>query len=251
MHHPDGISAAAGLFMSILGLRHRDRTGEGVVFDLAQFESTVPHLGEYLLDWQLTGERAPRLGNDHPWMAPHGVFAANAPDTWVAVAVDSDARFEALARAIGREDLLAEEAFRTTAARHQHRAALNDAVAAWVGERDRFEAERLLQAAGVPAAAVLRPDVDQNDHEHLLARGVLRDADLGFGTYRFPAGGWQFADTQPLSFRPPPRLGEHNGEVLGGLLGLDADTLAELAARQVIGTRPLDTAEDPVAVRRH
>ena len=39
--------------------------------------------------------------------------------------------------------------------------------------------------------------------------------------------------------RPAPRLGEHNDEVLGGLLGLDAATLARLAREQIIGTRPL------------
>jgi len=251
VHHPDGISAAAGLFMSLLGLRQRERSGEGVVFDLAQFESTVPHLGEYLLDWQLSGERAPRLGNDHPWMAPHGVFAADQPDTWVAVAVDTEARFEALARAIGRNDLLARPELAEASGRHAHREELNRAVADWVRMRDRFEAERTLQAAGVPAAAVLRPDLDQYGHPQLLERGVLCEADFGFGAYRFPTGPWRFADTDPLPFQPPPRLGQHNVEILGGLLGLDEESLTRLEATQVIGTRPLDTAEDPVLVRKH
>ncbi|MCB9491624.1 MAG: CoA transferase [Dehalococcoidia bacterium] len=251
VHHPDGISAAAGLFMSLLGLRHRERTGEGVVFDLAQFESTIPHLGEYLLDWQLAGVAAPRLGNDHPWMAPHGVFATRDPDTWLAVAVDTDERFGALAQAIGREDLLGRPEYATAAGRHQRRDELDRALAEWACTQDRFEAERALQAAGVPAAAVLRPDVDHHDHAQLLERGALRDADFGFGTFRYPAPPWRFTSTVDLQYSAPPRLGEHNAEVLGGLLGLDADALARLEQQQVIGTRPLETAEDPVAVRRH
>lgn len=251
VHHPDGISAAAGLFMSLLGLRHRERTGGGVVFDLAQFESTIPHLGEYLLDWQLSGVSATRLGNDHPWMAPHGVFEARETDTWVAIAVDTDERFASLARAIGRPDWLNDPVFRSVTGRHEHRAELNHAVAEWVRACDRFEVEHVLQAAGVPAAAVLRPDLDQNEHAQLTARGALCDADLGFGQFRWPAAAWRFADTEPPPFAPPPRLGEHNREIFHGSLGLDEATLAGLEERQVIGTRPLDTAEDPVLVRKH
>ena len=37
---------------------------------------------------------------------------------------------------------------------------------------------------------------------------------------------------------PPPLLGQHNREVLGGLLGLSDAELAELERTQVIGTRP-------------
>ena len=38
--------------------------------------------------------------------------------------------------------------------------------------------------------------------------------------------------------RPPPTLGEHNGEVLRDRCGLTDEELASLAASEVIGTRP-------------
>jgi crotonobetainyl-CoA:carnitine CoA-transferase CaiB-like acyl-CoA transferase len=252
VHHPDGISAATGLMMCVLGLERRAQTGEGIVFDVSQFEATVPHLGEYLLDCQMSGQPAGRLGNEHPWMAPHGAFEARDADTWVAVAVDTDERFRALAQAIGRADLLDRPEFATIEGRHAGRDELNEAVRAWVAQQDRFEAERLLQQAGVPAAAVLRPDIDHLENPHLLARGVLRDdGSNGIGTFRYPAPAWRFSETEPLPFQPSPRLGEHNAEVLGGLLGLDAAALTRLETSQVIGTMPLETAEDPVPVRRH
>src|SRR5206468_12855575 len=38
--------------------------------------------------------------------------------------------------------------------------------------------------------------------------------------------------------RPAPTLGEHNEEILGGLLGLSDAELSELAENEIIGTRP-------------
>ena len=252
VHHPDGISAATGLLMSVLGLERRAQTNEGQVFDVAQLEGTIPHLGEYLLDWQLNEEPVPRLGNEHPWMAPHGVFQANAEDSWVAVAIDTDERFEALATAIEMPDLAQHPDYTTTRERYRHRATLNTIVANWIAQHDRFEVQRLFQDRGIPAAAVLRPDVDHLNNEHLLARGVLRDADFdGMGTFRYPSGPWHFADSEAIRFEPPPRLGQHNQQVLGGLLGFSDEKIATLEQHQIIGTRPLDTAEDPVAVRKH
>jgi crotonobetainyl-CoA:carnitine CoA-transferase CaiB-like acyl-CoA transferase len=37
---------------------------------------------------------------------------------------------------------------------------------------------------------------------------------------------------------PPPTLGQHNDEILGGELGLSADELRELRERKIIGERP-------------
>ena len=59
------------------------------------------------------------------------------------------------------------------------------------------------------------------------------------GTHRIGAFPVVFGRQPSARFaRPAPRLGEHNREVLGGLLGVDDDELARLAADKIIGTRP-------------
>jgi crotonobetainyl-CoA:carnitine CoA-transferase CaiB-like acyl-CoA transferase len=84
---------------------------------------------------------------------------------------------------------------------------------------------------------VLPPEVLEN--EQLLDRGFferLEHPDAGWQHYAglpfrpSPAHGWCHS--------PPPTLGQHNDEVLGGELGLPPSELDELRRRQVIGDRP-------------
>ena len=55
-----------------LGLRQRNRTGEGVHIDLAQRENLTGFVGEYLVDYSMNRELRAPAGNTHPHFAPHG-----------------------------------------------------------------------------------------------------------------------------------------------------------------------------------
>jgi crotonobetainyl-CoA:carnitine CoA-transferase CaiB-like acyl-CoA transferase len=101
-----------------------------------------------------------------------------------------------------------------------------------LGRRPRSRADRGgAVAAGVPAAPVVDPRTTYR-HPQLVARGF-------YETIRTPVVG-----THPCARRrsgsrasragcaaPRPTLGEHNHEVLGGLLGLGAAELSELESR--------------------
>ena len=49
---------------------------------------------------------------------------------------------------------------------------------------------------------------------------------------------FRFASVERWCRFPAPTVGQHNDEVLGGLLGLTADELASLTADRLIGTKP-------------
>jgi crotonobetainyl-CoA:carnitine CoA-transferase CaiB-like acyl-CoA transferase len=76
----------------------------------------------------------------------------------------------------------------------------------------------------------------------LRSRGFFEPLDHPVtGTHELPSIPFRFASRsdRPWLQSPAPTLGQHNDEVLGGLLGLDAEARADLRARDVIGERPL------------
>ena len=86
-------------------LDRRRRTGEGCFVDLAQLEASLHFLGPELLDLQVNGRLATRLGNRSPYAAPQGCYACAGDDRWVAVGVDTDDQWRKLCGALGRGDL--------------------------------------------------------------------------------------------------------------------------------------------------
>ena len=59
------------------------------------------------------------------------------------------------------------------------------------------------------------------------------------GETRYPGLPMSFsALDRHLHRSPPPTLGQHNDEILGGELGLSPEKLQDLRARKIIGERP-------------
>jgi crotonobetainyl-CoA:carnitine CoA-transferase CaiB-like acyl-CoA transferase len=96
-----------------------------------------------------------------------------------------------------------------------------------------------LAAAGVPAAPVVSPSL-VTDNPQLRARGffeALHHASTGANLYPSPPFA-ALAGQEAWLRRPPPRLGEHNEEVLRDRCGLTDEDLSRLTDAGVIGTRP-------------
>ena len=77
---------------------------------------------------------------------PHGVFPCAGKDRWIAIAVASEAQWQALCGVMERPDLLDQR---------DSGEAVDAAIAAWTSARDGAESEASLQASGVPAHRVL------------------------------------------------------------------------------------------------
>jgi len=225
----------------LMGLRHRLLTGEGTEIDVSAVETGISLLGPVLLEVTVNGRvtRGPcyPAGNrlEHPPAAPHGVYPASGEDRWVAITVFSDEEWSRFADAIGRPAWTADERFASQQSRWENQDALDEAIAAWTGERDRHEVTKLLQDAGVRAGAVQNAE-DLNETDPQLAhRGVFFQMDHPvIGEARFEGVPVRFDGMSADNWRSGPMLGEDNEYVFKELLGIGDDELAELAASGVI-----------------
>jgi crotonobetainyl-CoA:carnitine CoA-transferase CaiB-like acyl-CoA transferase len=221
-----------------LALRQREQTGRGLAVEVTQCEVLDSILAPEAIAVQLGAPVPGRRGNKHAWMAPHNAYRVAGRDAWLTIAVSSDEEFAALGNVLGQPDLARDVRFAIAAARKENEVALDETIAQLVLDRDGGELERELQAAGVHACRVIKAyelDGDPGLQLQGFFQSVSRETT---GTHVFKTWPFRFSDIDTAHKRPPPLLGEHNDELLRGLLGLSAEEIAQLASRHVIGREP-------------
>ena len=237
--YPDPVAGLFAVGAILTALYHQRRTGQGQHLDLSQAEATTALLGEVSLGTRLNDVVPPRMGNRHPRQAPHGCYPCRGDDTWVAIAVRSDEEWHAFTRVLGHAAWCAEARFATLPGRLQHHDELDRHITAWTVKQDAYHVMHTLQNAGVPAGVVVNAEELVND-PHLHARHFFWDIDHPeAGMLRYAGQPVRLSATPARLYRSAPCLGQHNDQVLGGLLGLSADELAALRDKGVIGDHPL------------
>ncbi len=230
-----GIAAAGAV---ALALWDRRRSGRGQYIEIAQRENLINVIGEYVVAHSMGAREPPRLGNRHSSMAPHGCYPCAGDDQWLTIACEDDAQFASLCAAIGRPQLAEDERFADAVSRYRNQAALDGIIAAWSKGRGKDEAAAALQAAAVPAHAVLSvPEVFAD--AQLRARGFFEPvAHAVAGAWEMEGPHWRMSESPGYVRLPPPAFGEHNDYVFRHLLGLPDGEIAALETAGVTGTTP-------------
>jgi crotonobetainyl-CoA:carnitine CoA-transferase CaiB-like acyl-CoA transferase len=212
----------------LAALDHRRRTGEGQYVDLAQAEASLHFLAPALLDYEVNGRVAGRIGNRDPAHAPHGVYPAAGEDRWIAIAVTTDDEWAALCAVMDRPELADDPRLRDAAGRRAHADWLDDVVAAWTAPRDAASVEAALQARAVPAH-VVQTSRDLVRDPQLLHRGhFVSVAHPMGGTTVIEGSRFALSRTSAAFPESAPSFGGDNELVLREILGYDDDAITAL-----------------------
>ena len=164
----DAATGPAGAFAVLAALHYRAAEGRGQLIELAQIENAIAQFGDAFLEVQLGGEPQ-RTGNRDPEHAPQGVYPCRGEERWLAITARDDAEWAALARTIGRDDLVGDARFATTAGRYEHHDELDRILTEWTTAQDLMEAFHTLQRAGVTAGPQFDEQMLSTD-PHVAAR---------------------------------------------------------------------------------
>jgi formyl-CoA transferase len=171
------------------------------------------------------------MGNDNFTAAPSGSFRTK--DGHINIAANKQEQWEAVCDVLGVVELKTDPRFQERDTRKKNRKALTPLLEAKLMERPTKEWVDVLNARDVPSGDILglKAALRQPQIAH---RGVLQKVKAeGVGEIEVFGLTAIFEKCSGEVTTPPPRLGEHNAEILGRL-GLSESDLAQLKARAVI-----------------
>jgi crotonobetainyl-CoA:carnitine CoA-transferase CaiB-like acyl-CoA transferase len=224
---------AAHAAVAALYARDARREGRGAVIDASLYGASLRILEWTIAGYDRLGVVRGRQGNRLDNSAPLDNYPT-ADDKFVCIVAGSDANFERLCKAMERPDLLDDARFTRLADRAAHGDVINGLVGEWTASLPADEIERRCVAHDVPVATAYTA-ADMFADPHFAARGDLATIDDPvIGPVRQQAAYPRVVGEDLPNPAGAPRLGEHTDDVLGDLLGLDADEIARLHREDVV-----------------
>jgi formyl-CoA transferase len=227
-----GMFAAQG---ALAALYRRSVTGEGQVVDTALTESCLAIQESTIPDYDVGGVVRGPSGTRLEGIAPSNIYQS-ANGSWVVIAANQDTVFRRLCSAMGRPELATDDRFANHLARGRNQDELDKIIGDWAAQRQPTEIIATLSQAGVISGPI-NTVAEVVEDMQLQARGMIADHwDERIERNVKGPGVVPVLSESPGTIRSagPARPGQHNDEVYGGLLGLDADKLEKLRTEGVL-----------------
>ncbi|MBI2906924.1 MAG: CoA transferase [Chloroflexi bacterium] len=223
-----------GAFAVTMGLRVRDRTGEGDLIDMSMFDCIVSVVERALTTYSLTGRVMTRGQEDSnvPW----GVFRTK--DGYIGLLCSTNEAWHRVCGIIGKQEWIADPRLATATLRYVNSDVWEPGFNEWLSQRTSEETVNTFLEQGYPCGAV--SNIKQvYESEHVKGRRMLMEVDhprLGkFNLVNTPV---RFRGVDPDAYAvgaAPPLLGQHTQQVLIDLLAYSQEEMARLKQDGVLG----------------
>ena len=231
----DGITGLSGALLTLAALRARDLAdGRGQMIDLSIYEPIFWLLGPQATVYDQLGLVQGRSGNRAPFTAPRNAYLSR-DGVWLGLSGSSQSTAERTVRLVGRPEMAEQDWFANHAGRLQHQDELDQAIGAWVAERNAREVIASFSEAGAAIAPILDIAGIFEDPQFLHNETITTVEDPVLGPIRMQNLIGRLSATPGRVRTTGPSLGEHNDEILGNLIGYGEAALRHMAEEGVIG----------------
>jgi CoA:oxalate CoA-transferase len=205
----------AGLYCAfgiVCALQSRNKTGKGQKVEASLTSGLISMMAYLSSESFVTGKAPNKSGNNHPILAPYGIFKTS--DGEIAVAPASDKFCSIFLECIDLINLLENELYKNNSNRMKNRDSLNEIVnERMISETSDFWIKKL-NKAGCPAAKIVSLPEALNsqliqDNEMVISSNGPEGRQIKMTG--FPV---KLSDTPSQLYRSPPLLGEHTNEIL-------------------------------------
>lgn len=236
----DDTGGLYGAMCTLTGLYRRNVTGLGQHIDQSQMITGITLNGPAILDHTVNGRSSRREGyppgnrahwpntpveNNYrgPTTAPHNAYRTHPGgyNDWCVIACFSDQEWRHLVEVMGSPEWAASSKFDTLEGRLQRQEEIDAGIEEWTMTLEKYALTELCQAAGVRAMPVQSSE-DRVEHDpQLRHRGMYREVEHpALGPWKLQNSPFKLSDTPAVNHLPGPLIGEHNRELMEGLLGL-------------------------------
>lgn len=223
----------AGMYASVsicAALRHREISGKGQAVDIGMLDTTVATMTNQALNYLSSDVVPPRLGNEHPNIAPYQVFPTADGD--VVIACGNQQQWERLCDVIEKPELTKDPRFLSNAERLANRSELVAVLNPILQSKPKSHWLPLLEKATISCGPINNLQEVFSD-EQVRARNMMLEMPhpaLGDKPVRLLSSPIRLSET-PVSYRhAPPMLGQHTEQVLRDVLGKSESDISKLKA---------------------
>lgn len=222
----DSLAATFACLGGLMALHHRHVTGRGQVVDSAIYEACFAYMESLLTEFHKTGYTRERTGPILPNVAPSNIYYTK-DEEMVLIAGNQDTVFKRLAEAMGRPELAAADSpYATHVGRGENQQELDDLINRWTKTLSADELIAKMKEHGVPHGKIYTASDILEDEQYRAREMIKWMVDKKLGELPMQNVVPKLSTTPGDIRHTGPALGEHNEEVLRGLLGYSADQLA-------------------------